>query len=112
MGDVDAERQELLGQPWSVLVGDPPGQYLGPGHDDSCTHAHGVEPSRQRPPQNGARRSQSEATDWSIDAVAFACGFTSAVTFRQNFGAAFAVTPTAYRRQFAPAPPVRAKTRL
>lgn len=57
-------------------------------------------------------RALLETTDWSIDAVASACGFTSAVTFRQNFGAAFAVTPTAYRKQFASTPPVRAKTRL
>jgi transcriptional regulator GlxA family with amidase domain len=42
-----------------------------------------------------------ETTDWSIGVIATACGFVSAVTFRQNFGAAFATSPTAYRRHFA-----------
>lgn len=45
-------------------------------------------------------RTLLETTTWSIDAVASACGFGSAVTFRQNFVSAFAVTPTAYRKQF------------
>lgn len=45
-----------------------------------------------------------ETTDWSIAAVASACGFTSVVTFRQNFDDAFATTPTAYRRQFTAVP--------
>lgn len=42
-----------------------------------------------------------ETTDRSVDEVASAVGFASAVTFRQNFAAAFATTPTAYRRHFA-----------
>ncbi|WP_280424228.1 GlxA family transcriptional regulator [Nocardia carnea] len=41
-----------------------------------------------------------ETTDWGIESLAAACGFGSAVTFRQNFTAAFGATPTAYRRQF------------
>ncbi|WP_342661553.1 HTH-type transcriptional regulator CdhR (plasmid) [Rhodococcus ruber] len=45
-----------------------------------------------------------ETTDWSVDAVASACGFGSSVTLRQNFTAAFSTTPTAYRRQFASPP--------
>ncbi|KZF09345.1 MULTISPECIES: GlxA family transcriptional regulator [unclassified Rhodococcus (in: high G+C Gram-positive bacteria)] len=45
-------------------------------------------------------RSLLETTDHSIDKIADACGFGSAVTLRQNFRSAFAVTPTAYRRQF------------
>ncbi|WP_432522809.1 GlxA family transcriptional regulator [Kineococcus sp. SYSU DK006] len=43
-----------------------------------------------------------ESTDWTIEAVAAACGFASPVTFRQNFSTAFATTPTAYRRRFSP----------
>lgn len=46
-------------------------------------------------------RTLLETTDWSVDEVASACGFASTVTFRQNFTAAFATTPTAYRRHFA-----------
>ena len=46
-------------------------------------------------------RSLLETTDRSIDNIAALCGFGSAVTLRQNFRSAFAVTPTAYRRQFA-----------
>ncbi|MBA4026296.1 MAG: AraC family transcriptional regulator [Gordonia sp.] len=42
-----------------------------------------------------------ETTDWSVDEIADACGFGSAVTFRQNFVSAYSTTPTAYRRQFA-----------
>jgi len=42
-----------------------------------------------------------ETTDWTIETIAAACGFTSPVTFRQNFGSAFATTPTVYRRHFA-----------
>jgi transcriptional regulator GlxA family with amidase domain len=41
-----------------------------------------------------------ETTDLDIDQVANACGFGSAVTFRQNFSAAYATTPSNYRRQF------------
>lgn len=42
-----------------------------------------------------------ESTLWPIERVARACGFGSAVTFRQNFAAAYATTPTSYRRRFA-----------
>lgn len=45
-----------------------------------------------------------ETTDWSIDEIATACGFGSAVTLRQNFMTAYSTTPTAYRRQFAVVP--------
>ncbi|MFI5959921.1 helix-turn-helix domain-containing protein [Cryptosporangium sp. NPDC051539] len=41
-----------------------------------------------------------EATPWSVDRIARACGFGSAVTFRQNFAATYATTPTSYRRRF------------
>ena len=43
-----------------------------------------------------------ETTTWPITRIAEACGFSSAVTFRQNFATAFATTPTSYRRRFAP----------
>ena len=42
-----------------------------------------------------------ETTTWPITRVAQACGFASAVTFRQNFTAHFATTPTSYRARFA-----------
>lgn len=45
-------------------------------------------------------RTLLETTDHSIDRVAQECGFGSAVTFRQNFAASFAITPSIYRRQF------------
>ena len=41
-----------------------------------------------------------ETTDLSIDRVAAACGFGSAVTLRQNFATSFGSTPTSYRRRF------------
>lgn len=41
-----------------------------------------------------------ETSDLDIDRVAGACGFGSVVTFRQNFSAAFATSPSSYRRQF------------
>lgn len=47
-----------------------------------------------------AGRALLETSDFTIERVAAECGFTSAVTFRQNFVAAFATTPTAYRRRF------------
>lgn len=46
-----------------------------------------------------------ETTTWSVARVAEACGFASAVTFRQNFTARYNTTPTAYRRRFASAEP-------
>ncbi|MCR1781900.1 helix-turn-helix domain-containing protein [Nocardioides carbamazepini] len=45
-----------------------------------------------------------ETTAWPITRIAAACGFSSAVTFRQNFATAFSTTPTSYRRRFAPSP--------
>lgn len=48
---------------------------------------------------DGARR-LLEMTSWSITRIASACGFASAVTFRQNFSARFATTPTSYRHRF------------
>jgi len=41
-----------------------------------------------------------ETTDWSIARISQACGFNSPVTFRQNFSAAYATTPTSYRSRF------------
>ncbi|WP_437109119.1 GlxA family transcriptional regulator [Streptomyces sp. enrichment culture] len=41
-----------------------------------------------------------ETTTWSITRIAAACGFASAVTFRQNFTAHYATTPTSYRYRF------------
>ncbi|MEI5673123.1 MULTISPECIES: GlxA family transcriptional regulator [unclassified Nocardioides] len=43
-----------------------------------------------------------ETTGWSVDRIARSCGFGSAVTFRQNFAAAYATTPTSYRQRFTP----------
>jgi transcriptional regulator GlxA family with amidase domain len=42
-----------------------------------------------------------ETTRLTIAAVARACGFGSAVTFRQNFIAAFGTSPTSYRQRFS-----------
>lgn len=41
-----------------------------------------------------------ETTNWSIARIAESCGFGSPVTFRQNFVAAYATTPTSYRSRF------------
>ncbi|OFV79085.1 helix-turn-helix domain-containing protein [Rhodococcus erythropolis] len=41
-----------------------------------------------------------ETSDWSIARIADSCGFGSPVTFRQNFVAAYATTPTSYRNRF------------
>ncbi|MFE8008269.1 GlxA family transcriptional regulator [Streptomyces sp. NPDC057418] len=41
-----------------------------------------------------------ETTTWSITRISAACGFASAVTFRQNFTAHYATTPTSYRHRF------------
>lgn len=45
-------------------------------------------------------RSLLESTDLSIDAIAGECGFGSSVTMRQNFAAAFTVSPSNYRKRF------------
>lgn len=42
-----------------------------------------------------------ESTELSIAEVAPLCGFASPVTFRQNFLARYATTPTSYRNRFA-----------
>ncbi|MGO2643488.1 MAG: GlxA family transcriptional regulator [Brevibacterium sp.] len=41
-----------------------------------------------------------ETTSRSIDQIAADCGFGSVVTLRQNFAAAFRITPSEYRRRF------------
>ena len=41
-----------------------------------------------------------ETTDRPIARIAAACGFASPVTFRQNFTARYATTPTSYRNRF------------
>jgi transcriptional regulator GlxA family with amidase domain len=42
-----------------------------------------------------------ETTSWPIARIATACGFNSVVTFRQNFVATYATTPTSYRQRFS-----------
>lgn len=41
-----------------------------------------------------------ETTDWAVARIARTCGYTSVVTFRQNFLASYDTTPTSYRRHF------------
>ena len=41
-----------------------------------------------------------ESTTWSMTRVAATCGFHSVVTFRKNFVAAYATTPSSYRERF------------
>lgn len=41
-----------------------------------------------------------ETTTWSVEKVARTCGYSSVVTFRQNFIADYGTTPTNYRRHF------------
>lgn len=45
-------------------------------------------------------RTLLESTQDSISDIALACGFANAITFRQNFMAAFSTTPTSYRQRF------------
>jgi transcriptional regulator GlxA family with amidase domain len=52
-----------------------------------------------------------ETSSLSVDRIALECGFSSVVTFRQNFVRRFATTPTTYRRQFA-SPPTGASGQL
>ncbi|MFC8181363.1 GlxA family transcriptional regulator [Rhodococcus sp. NPDC057297] len=47
-------------------------------------------------------RTLLETSSRTIERISATCGFGSAVTFRQNFASAFGVSPTAYRKQFAP----------
>ncbi|MFC7485264.1 GlxA family transcriptional regulator [Knoellia sp. CPCC 206453] len=42
-----------------------------------------------------------ERTDMSVEHVARACGFGSAVTFRQRFSGAYRTTPSSYRHRFS-----------
>jgi transcriptional regulator GlxA family with amidase domain len=42
-----------------------------------------------------------ETTTLPVTRIAAACGFSSVVTFRQNFVASYATTPTSYRQRFA-----------
>lgn len=42
-----------------------------------------------------------ERTTWPVARIAAACGFSSVVTFRQNFVATYATTPTSYRQRFS-----------
>lgn len=44
-----------------------------------------------------------ETTDKGVDLIAELAGFGSAVSFRQHFAQAFAVSPSAYRKQFGTA---------
>lgn len=44
-----------------------------------------------------------ETTNWPVTRIAQACGFSGAVTFRQNFVAAYSTSPTSYRQRFSPA---------
>lgn len=46
-------------------------------------------------------RRMLEISDLAIDDIASRCGFASPVTFRQNFSATYATTPSAYRRRFS-----------
>ena len=41
-----------------------------------------------------------EMTDSNIDLIASGSGFSSSVSFRQHFSAAFSISPAAYRKQF------------
>ncbi|WP_432537573.1 GlxA family transcriptional regulator [Kineococcus arenarius] len=66
------------------------------------TRATGATPARWVLDQRlAASRVLLETTGWTVQAIASRCGFRSVVTFRQNFTAVFAATPTAYRRQFS-----------
>lgn len=63
--------------------------------------ANGIAPARWVVLQRlESARTLLESNDWDIDRVAHTCGFASVVTFRQNFAAHFATTPSAYRRRF------------
>ena len=42
-----------------------------------------------------------EKTSWPVARIAAACGFSSVVTFRQNFVSTYATTPTSYRQRFS-----------
>jgi transcriptional regulator GlxA family with amidase domain len=42
-----------------------------------------------------------ETTTWAVTRISAASGFSSVVTFRQNFVAAYATTPTSYRQRFS-----------
>ena len=42
-----------------------------------------------------------DTTAWPVTRITTACGYTSVVTFRQNFTATYATTPTSYRQRFS-----------
>lgn len=68
------------------------------------TEATGTPPARWIKQQRlDEVRRLLEATDWPVERIARSCGFGSVVTLRQNFAAAYATTPTAYRRRFTTA---------
>jgi transcriptional regulator GlxA family with amidase domain len=48
-----------------------------------------------------AAQRRLETSDESIDAVAAAVGFETAMTLRHHFRRTFGTTPTAYRRRFS-----------
>lgn len=51
-----------------------------------------------------AGRTLLETTSWTVERISAECGFASAVTFRQNFVAEFATTPSHYRQRFGSRP--------
>lgn len=59
-----------------------------------------------------AGRALLETTTWTVERIAAECGFSSTVTFRQNFVAEFATTPTHYRQRFGSVPGAHAPDAL
>lgn len=51
-----------------------------------------------------AARTLLETTSWTVERISTECGFASTVTFRQNFVAEFATTPSHYRQRFGSVP--------
>ena len=58
----------------------------------------------------GLSQAMLEATDLSIDAIAFDCGFGSTVSYRHHFRRKFGVTPTTWRKTFQGHAGAEAKT--
>jgi transcriptional regulator GlxA family with amidase domain len=68
----------------------------------------GVTPARWVLAQRlGETRRLLETTRWSVERIARAYGFGSAVTLRQNVTSAYATTPTSYRQRRLRRPPAR-----
>ena len=44
VGELDAQLEKPVGEPWAVAVGDPPGQDLGSGDDNAraCAHRYDI----------------------------------------------------------------------